>query len=102
RRDQRPAIPPVPNVKPKLRDHQLRPRLVHLNGKIMLQLRRTHMLAHHLADCLSPFCSLHRRPPETKMFAPCRWYIEFVVSCQLSRCGTAQNQTMSIRENLSP
>jgi hypothetical protein len=37
-------------------------------------------------------------PPETKAFAPCRWYIESILFCQPPGCG--QRQTMSIREKL--
>src|ERR1051325_2871433 len=56
-----PAIASVPDGKSKLRDHDLCSRLVHLNRKIMLQFRRTHVIAHHLADRSPPLRNLHPR-----------------------------------------
>ena len=58
-RYQSPTVAPVADVKSQLRDHQLRPRLVHLDRKIMLQLRRAHMVAHQVANRLSPCRNFH-------------------------------------------
>ena len=54
-----PAVATVADVEAELRDHQLRPALVHLDRKIVLQFRRAHVVSHHLAYNVPPLRDLH-------------------------------------------
>src|SRR5215831_13575736 len=76
-RDMGPAIATVANIQTQLRYHDLRPALVTLEGEIVLQLRRAHVVAHHFADNSSPFRDLHQRFPVSANIIALSSYIRF-------------------------
>ena len=47
----------------KLRNHDLRSALIGFDREVVLQLGRPHMIAHHVANNLSPFRHLHHCSP---------------------------------------
>src|SRR5215467_8534654 len=76
-RDMGPAIASVANIQTQLRYHDLRAALVHLEGEIVLQLRRAHVVAHHFTDNFSPLSDLHQRFPVSANTIALSSYIRF-------------------------
>src|SRR5215472_3986144 len=76
-RDMGPAIASVANIQTQLRYHDLRPALVTLEGEIVLQLRRAHVVAYHFTDNFSPFRDLHQRFPVSANIIALSSYIRF-------------------------